>query len=481
MDILAENLHIIAIVLFVFYSLAGICAVREIMYGRTAQGSIAWLLSLAFFPIPTVFIYLIFGWKKFDDYPRLTQCEISTIQSTSGDVEGLAEPPIESSVSDKHFRVLTSVAPIPFQSGNKAKLLIDGQETFSSIFAGIKAAQHYVLVQFFIIRNDRLGKEMADLLIEKATQGVSVYLLYDNLGSKDLPRRYLRRLSDAGVQVAGFNQTHPMLRLTGPFRINFRNHRKIVVVDGECTWVGGHNVGVEYLGENPSLGRWRDTHVKVIGPATTATQLSFAEDWLWATGKSLPVRCENTGTANSTESVLVMPTGPADDIETCAVVFADLISRANDRVWIVSPYFVPGIEVITALYGALLRGVDVRVLLPSKPDHRIVWLASTSHAADMVAAGVKVYRYNDGFLHQKIFLVDDDLAGVGTVNFDNRSFRINFEVTMWFAESPIVADVEKMLIADFEQSVPVEEPNLYHKPYYFQVAARAARLLSPIL
>lgn len=481
MDILADNIHFIAITLFAFYVLAGICAVREIMYGRTAQGSIAWLLSLFFFPILTVFVYLVFGWKKFDDYPRLTRGEIFNDDDALDGPGSLPGRHAVSSVTDRHFRVLTSAAPIPFQSGNKADLLIDGHDTFASIFEGIKAAQHYVLVQFFIIREDRLGSELADLLIEKAKEGVSTYLLYDNLGSKDLSGRYILRLSEAGVHVSGFNQTHPMLRLTGPFRINFRNHRKIVVVDGKSTWIGGHNVGVEYLGENPALGRWRDTHVKVSGPAAQAAQLSFAEDWLWATGNPLPVQSEPFTVSGSSESVLVMPTGPADDIETCAVVFADLISRANKRIWIVSPYFVPGIEVITALYGALLRGVDVRVLLPSKPDHRIVWLASTSHAADMVAAGVKVYRYNDGFLHQKIFLVDDDLAGVGTVNFDNRSFRINFEVTMWFAESPIVAEVEKMLEEDFAQSVPVNEPNLYHRPYYFQVAARAARLLSPIL
>ena len=473
---LTADLSLFAAITAAIYLLALVCAVREIMNSRTSQGSIAWLLSLALLPFPTVFIYMVFGWKAFDDY------------ATDRIRNGRAARPlrakdlalIDRETSHK-WPVQTKVSEVPFLNGNEVELLVDGHATFDSIFEGIAKAKDYLLVQFYIVRDDALGKELAERLIERAKAGVKVYLLYDDIGSTGMPKRYRRELREAGIRVAGFNQRHKFLRLFGPTRINYRNHRKIVVVDGEHAWVGGHNVGVEYLGEDPRFGHWRDTHVRVSGPAALACALLFREDWQWATGEALPETPPEKVPTPGDQSVLVMGSGPADKLEECAIAFTDIIGRARERVWIVSPYFVPDTDIRTALFAARLRGVDVRVMLPDEPDHKLVWLASIAHADGMVEHGVAVHRYTDGFLHQKVVLMDDQIASIGSVNFDNRSFAINFEITLWFADEETITAVEQMLLEDFKSCRLVELDEVKNRAPWMRFLTQAARLLSPVL
>ena len=232
-------------------------------------------------------------------------------------------------------------------------------------------------------------------------------------------------------------------------RINYRNHRKNVVVDGRMGWTGGIDVGVEYLGQDPKFGHWRDTQLKVEGPAVSSLALIFQEDWLWATGEVLAIEPPSPIEEPGNTPALLMATGPADKFEACAIAFSDMIAQARHRLWVVSPYFVPDTDMRTALYAAQLRGVDVRIMLPGEADHLLVWLASNAHADAMVSHGVGVYRYHRGFLHQKVLLMDNKMASVGSVNFDNRSFAINFEMTVWMRDPRVVKDVEKMLLRDF--------------------------------
>jgi cardiolipin synthase A/B len=473
---LASQSPIFGALTFLFYILAAICAVREVMVSRTSQGSIAWLISLILLPFPTVLIYFIVGWKHFDDYAtsqmfggRLTRADRSRAI------------PLVDTENSRAWPVLTGVAQVPFLSGNDASLLIDGQATFDSIFAGIDGASKYLLVQFYIVRDDALGKQLADRLLARAAAGVSVRLLYDDVGSAGLPHAYVERLRAGGIHVSGFNHRHPFLRFYGPTRINYRNHRKIVVADGLDAWVGGHNVGIEYLGEDKRFGRWRDTQVHVRGPAALACALVFREDWQWATGEEIELHLPEAIEEPGDQSVLVMPTGPADRLEDCAIAFTDVISKAEKRIWIVSPYFVPDLDVRTALYAAVMRGVEVRVLLPHKPDHMLVWHASNAHANAMVEHGVEVYRYMQGFLHEKIILIDEKIAGVGTVNFDNRSFAINFELTLWFTHPQMIADVEAMLTIDVSNARRTSKQDVEAVPFYRRFVGQAAKLLSPML
>lgn len=474
--LIAADFHVIALITATFYALALVCAVREILNSRTSQGSIAWLLSLALLPFPTVIFYFVFGWKLFDDY------------ATDRARNGRADRPLRAKdlalvdrETDALWPVQVHVSELPFLKGNEVELLIDGEATFASIFAGIDAAEKYLLVQFYIVRDDRLGQKLAERLIAKAKAGVDVYLLYDDIGSTGMPKRFRRQLREAGVKVSSFNRRHKLLRLFGPTRINYRNHRKIVVADGHHAWVGGHNVGVEYLGEDPKLGAWRDTHVRVSGPAALGCALLFREDWEWATGERLPQRSPETIATPGDQSVLVMGSGPADKLEECAIAFTDLIGRARKRLWIVSPYFVPDTDIRTALFAARLRGVDVRIMLPDNPDHVLVWLASLAHADAMVQHDIGVYRYVDGFLHQKVVLMDDEMATVGSVNFDNRSFAINFEITLWFTDAKTISAVEAMLLADFERCRQVGMSEVSTRPFHLYLMSQTARLLSPVL
>lgn len=463
-------------VLWLNYVVAAGFAVSEVLRSRTSQGSIGWLLSLLLLPFPTTLLYLIFGLKLFDGYAALqTHSGRELRRVRAGKVPILDLP------TSADWPVLTNVSQLPFLGGNDAELLIDGEATFKSIFEGISRAQSSVLVQFYIVHDDGLGQEFAKRLIERAQAGIAVYLLYDDVGSFWLPRRYKRRLRDAGVKVAGFNQRHGLLRILGPTRINYRNHRKMLVVDGKEAWTGGLNVGDEYMGLSPVFGRWRDTHVRVAGPAALAAALAFREDWQWATGEILEPDVPSPIPVSGDQPVLVMPTGPADMLEDCAIAFSEVISKAERRLWIVSPYFVPDVDMQTSLYAAAMRGVDVRILVPRKPDHRLVWLASIAHANRMINHGVKIYRYTEGFLHQKVILVDDKIAGVGTVNFDNRSFRINFEITLWFTHEKMIREVNDMLEEDFAESALLTTLERSRQSPAMRFLSEAARLLSPVL
>ena len=450
--------------------------ISEIVHSRTSQGSIAWILSLIILPFPMTLAYAIFGLKLFDDY--------AAVQTHSGRVlrrMRAARTKILDQPTSAEWPVLANVSQLPFLTGNDAELLIDGKATFDSIFAGIARAEKVLLIQFYIIHDDELGREFADRLIERANAGVRIYLLYDDVGCFWLPRAYKDRLRAAGIRMHGFNHRHRILRFLGPTRIQYRNHRKIVIVDGKEAWIGGLNVGDEYMGRSKRFGPWRDTHVRLKGPAVAAAELSFREDWQWATGEELALPPSTVEVAGD-QTVLVMPTGPADKLESCAIAFDDVIGQSRQRLWIVSPYFVPDTSMETALYAAAMRGVDVRVLIPEMPDHRIVWLASIAHALRMVQHGIAVYRYRGGFLHEKVILIDDRLAGVGTVNFDNRSFRINFEITVWFTHARMIADVEKMVRKDFAaaRKVDLDAPGTRRRPL-MRFLSEAARLLSPIL
>ncbi|MEQ1900762.1 MAG: cardiolipin synthase [Devosia sp.] len=450
-------------------------AVSEIFRSRTSQGSIAWILSLLILPFPMTFIYVVFGLKLFDDYAALQTHSGRVLRKVRSAKTKILDQP----TSDE-WPVLANVSQIPFLTGNEVEILIDGEETFESIFAGISRAEESLLIQFYIIHDDELGQEFARRLIERAEAGVKIYLLYDDVGCFWLSRAYKQKLRAAGIRMNGFNHRHRFLRFLGPTRIQYRNHRKIVIVDGKEGWVGGLNVGDEYMGRSRRFGRWRDTHVRIKGPAVLGAELSFREDWQWATGEELTGLKTSTEIAGD-ESVLIMPTGPADELESCAIAFDDVIGGAQKRLWIVSPYFVPDVSMETALYAAALRGVDVRILIPEKPDHQIVWLASIAHAYRMIRHGIDVYRYPGGFLHEKVILVDDRIAGIGTVNFDNRSFRINFEITLWFTHERTIAAVEKMLKRDFNEARKVDPDKRGSRPWLMRFMSEAAKLFSPIL
>ncbi len=455
-----------------------VLAVDAVMTVRTSQGSIAWIVSLLTMPYVAVPLYWVFGRTKYYGYIDARRTETKDMQPiVERVVAELTEFVVHLDDEQMNFRVMEELAAMPFTRHNDAQLLIDGEQTFSALFQAIESAETYVLAQFFIIKDDQLGLEFKALLMRKARLGVRVYLLYDEIGCIRLPGGYLKELKSAGVDVSPFNTTKG---IRNRFQLNFRNHRKVVVVDGRCVFTGGLNIGDEYMGRSAEFGPWRDTHICVRGPAVQAAQFAFIEDWYWATHQIPELSWSPQRSVSGDKNVLVIPSGPADALETCGLFFLHAIHSAKRRVWIASPYFVPDPKVVAALQIAALRGVDVRILLPERADHVLVWLSSYSYFNETEPYGVRLYRYQPGFLHQKVMLVDDDTAAVGTANLDNRSFRLNFEFTLLIVDQAFGRQVSEMLERDFANSRVVGQDELNAKPIWFKFAVRFARLMAPI-
>lgn len=470
---------IAAIVVLLIEMLGILTAVHAVMNARTSQGAIAWAISLVTFPWLALILYAIFGRNKFNGYVLLRSSTDLDIRHFTDKIHGeaAARELIREDLS-KADTALTRLAGMPVMRYNRSRLLIDGHETFRSIFEGIESAENYILVQFFIVKDSAVGRKLQAKLIQKAEQDVKVYFLYDEIGSHKLPDSYLCDMQAAGIHTSAFHSTKGR---TNRFQVNFRNHRKIVVVDGKIAYLGGHNVGDEYLGEHPKFGAWRDTHVKVEGPVVQSVQFCFVEDWYWAAQEIPELNWKLAKADGGSEDTLAIASGPADRLETCALMFVQAINEAHERVWIASPYFVPDLQILSALKLAALRGVDVRILLPQKADHRTVYLASYSYYQNTLPLGIKLYRYSAGFMHQKVFLIDSLCAAVGTANLDNRSFRLNFEITLLNYDSRFIKEVEEMLVYDFSCSQPVTLADYTGRSFPFRLAVCSARLLSPIL
>ncbi|MEN7529483.1 MULTISPECIES: cardiolipin synthase [unclassified Cupriavidus] len=477
---------VIAVIVVAFHTVGVVAALHAVMTVRTAPGAIAWAGSLVMMPYLTLVPYLIFGRSRFAGYVNARRFNNDRLREIGQGMTAHEREALRASVVDLPaqacMRALPALTGIPCMGNNDVRLLINGDATFDAIFAAIDAAKEQVLVQFFIVHDDELGRALQRRLCERAQAGVRVYFLYDSIGCHALGREYVRVLHAAGVQARPFS-THP--GFVNRFQLNFRNHRKLVVVDGGRAFVGGHNVGNEYLGKRSPLSPWRDTHIEIRGPAVLTLQMAFAEDWYWAAKEvpylMMPPDPKVGQGEGGGMTVQVVPSGPADAQETCSLFFVEAIRSARHRLWVTSPYFVPDEAVFAMLRLAVLRGVDVRILIPSRPDHLVVYGASTIYAYQAILAGVKVYRYEPGFLHQKVVLIDDIAAAVGTANLDNRSFRLNFELMIMTADSAFAADVEKMLEADFAHAREIDTSDFLASPAVLRVAMHVAKLFAPIL
>jgi len=467
----------VPIIISILHLIGIVTALHALYFSRSSQGSIAWILSLALFPILTLPAYFIFGKTRFGGYREKMSAMLTTHQNLYSRYKALLSPYKAESLLGQKMDTIERIAGSERLTGNQLELLINGTHTFERIFEAIEAASRYVLVEFFIIKDDEVGTALQERLIRKAQAGVPVYLLYDEVGSNKLSSAYVRKLESAGVRVSRF---HTRQGIKNFFQVNFRNHRKIVVVDGVVGFVGGHNVGDEYLGRSAKFSSWRDTHVRIEGPAVLPLQATFSADWAWATGQIPDVEVPTPNRVGPSD-VLVLSTGPADISDRCTLFFLDAITRAERRVWIASPYFVPDESIIKALQLAATRGVDVRILLPDKADHLLVWLASFSYVPEVTEVGVKVYRYTRGFLHQKVLVVDDSLCSVGTANLDNRSLRLNFEITAVVFDPLFAEQIATMLEGDFEQSRDVSSVRFEDMPLVKQLGSKGARLFSPTL
>ncbi len=455
---------------------------------REPSKTAAWLLLFILLPILGFVIYIYFGqnfrkkrlFKKKDiiderDLDRMIAFQFQKVQ----DANSFYDQDIYK--KKKLISLLLQNSKSPFTLNNRSKVLTNGRETFRAIFNAIHRARHHVHLEYYIVKDDKIGNILRKLLILKAKQGVKIRFIYDGLGSRKLSKYYLNSLKEAGVEIVPFLPVKiPILNS----KLNFRNHRKIVVVDGKIGFIGGLNVGDEYWVGSPKLGFWRDTHFQIEGEATYALQYIFLMDWYYATGEMVDdykMLFPEHDVYGEEQLIQIAASGPDSEWEGIQQAYFTSIATAEDRIFIESPYFIPDESLLMALKTSALSGVDVRIILPDRPDHRTVFWASRSYIEELLNAGVKVYFYNKGFIHGKILLVDGIIASVGTANMDIRSFQLNFEVNALIYNKDVVERLEKDFYEDLRESTQVDLSEFKKRPLSHKIMESFARLFSPIL
>ena len=364
---------------------------------------------------------------------------------------------------------------------NDVEMFIDGHDKFNRLKEDLRKAKHHIHVLYYIFNDDEIGNEIMNLLIEKAQEGVEVLVIYDALGSRATRNSFWKSLHEAGGQsVAFFGYTFGFIN----WRINYRNHRKIVVVDGKVGYVGGFNVGDEYLGKGP-LGLWRDTHLRIEGDAVYSLQSRFFVDWNAAVKEEkrrefIPEYFPMTKSEGK-HTIQIVSTGPDSDVQKIKLGFIKMISMAKKSVWIQSPYFIPDESIQEALTIAAMSGVDVRVMIPCKPDHPVVYRATEYYARQLLQSGVKIYVYQRGFLHAKTMVVDGEMATIGTSNFDMRSFRLNFEVNAFIYQEALAQKVAEDFMSDLKQCTIANQKYFEKQSKWKKFKQRFSRLFAPIL
>ncbi len=367
-----------------------------------------------------------------------------------------------------------------FSQDNIVEIYTHGDTTFNSILNSIENAKDHIHMVYYIVKNDTLGNKILNALTKKASEGVEVRFLYDEMGCRGLSKHFFDKLTAAGGKVAVF---FPSILPHINIRVNFRNHRKIAVIDGKHAFIGGFNIGDEYLGKSKKFGYWRDTHLKIIGSAVDSLQQRFLLDWRHASNEKIPFDQKYFPPKLPHEGVgiQIVSSGPDSQWEQIKNGYLKMIQSAKKNVYIHSPYLVPDDSILEALKIASLSGVDVKIMIPDKPDHPFVYWASLSYAGDLLKAGVKCYTYNKGFLHSKMVVIDGKVSSVGTANMDLRSFKLNFEVNAFLYDSNISEQLEKIFEKDILDCTELTKESYEKRPLVIKFKESVSRLLSPVL
>lgn len=367
-----------------------------------------------------------------------------------------------------------------FTQDNKVEIFTDGTKKFEELIDMINKAEDHIHLLYYIIRNDNLSRRIIKALSRKAREGVEVRLLFDALGGRTLPRGFFNELKSAGGMVASF---FPSKLLLINLRINYRNHRKLAIIDGKYGFIGGFNIGEEYLGLNKKFGYWRDTHLKIEGSAVHMMQTRFLLDWKYAAKeeKTFDEKYYPLVDFNGKTGIQIVSSGPDSEQEQIKYGYLKMINSAKKSIYIQTPYFVPDQSIFEALKVAALSGVDVRIMIPNKPDHMFVYWASYSYIGDLLESGVKAYTYKNGFLHSKTIVVDGKIASVGTANIDVRSFKLNFEVNAFIYDTKTSMKLKKIFEDDLKMCDEITIERYRKRSIIIIIKESISRLLSPVL
>ena len=456
---------------------------------RDATSTWAWLFLLFVVPILGFIIYIFFGravrkkreqgfhHNQIDDVKERMKTQLSDATNKINHSDNR--------LVKKHADIVNTLLtkePTFLSYDNNVDIYTDGHALFDQMKEDLRNAKSYIHLEYYVLKLDKLGSEIVDILQQKAEEGLEVKILYDAVGSKTVHKSKFKNFQEAGGQVEAFFQAKiPLIN----FRLNNRNHRKILVIDGMTGYVGGFNIGDEYLGLDENFGYWRDTHLRVKGDGVDALQLSFIHDWnsqshreqLEFNDKYFPDNAKQGGDV----PMQIALGAPSDNWHQIEFGYMKMIMNAKESIYMHSPYFIPDKGYINALRIAAKAGVDVRLIIPNKPDHIFVYWATITSVAQLIRDGVKVYTYENGFIHSKMMIIDDEVASVGSSNMDIRSFELNFEINAFMYDANIVKELKAAFIEDMKVSKELTEERYEQRSNWIKFKQSIAKLASPIL
>lgn len=458
---------------------------------RNINTTLTWIAILVLVPVVGFVLYIIFGrdlsknnmfqLKEQDDKilkSNILKTQIALHSNLKFDRSASEHKDMISALANSNNAHYTT--------NNDVNIYPDSEKFFRSLITELKKAEHYINIQFYIFKDDNIGKEIVDILVQKSQEGVEVRLLYDAVGGRNFSKNSIDLLKENGVKVASF---FPSILKIVNFNLNYRNHRKIVVIDNCVGFVGGFNVGDEYLGRDPKFGEWRDTHAKLTGDCVMDLNMRFMLDWRYTTKEDLDLysHFQNSSTKcdckEGNVGIQIVSSGPdIIDLDEIKYGYIKIIQKATDYVYIQSPYLILDTTLLDTLKIACLSGVDVRIMIPSKPDHPFVYWASYSYAGELLKFGAKIYTYGeDAFLHAKTIVADDSICSIGTANMDIRSFELNFEVNAFIYSQEKSTELREIFERDMQNSKEITQEIYDARSTYIRFKESISRLLSAVL
>lgn len=476
--------EILYIILVVMVSL------RIIYDTRTTTKTLAYLLLVIFVPFGGMIFYFLFGvnYRKNKMYSKkLFANEELSVQITEQIYQYSNHVIEEKAAAVRENKSLANMlvkhTQSPLTANNEVKLLINGEEKFPEVIKALREAKHHIHLEYYIYEDDEIGRQIEKILIDKASEGVMVRFVYDDFGSHSIKRNLAKRLAENGVKVFPFLKINFILFAN---RINYRNHRKIIIVDGQTAFVGGINVSDRYINRSNSKQFWRDTHLRIDGMGVHYLQYLFLCDWNFCSNEKLQPNeqffpGENSMAGFGNKVVQIVASGP--DSETPTILFSVLkaINLAADEILITSPYFIPGESLTDALVIASLSGVSVKLLVPGVSDSILVNAAAKSYYSELLKAGVEIYLYNKGFVHSKTMVTDGKIAMVGTANMDYRSFDLNFEVNAIVYDEEVAKQLRMIFFEDISHAEKIDPVKWNSRSGFRQLMEKTARLISPMI
>ncbi|MER3318283.1 MAG: cardiolipin synthase [Allomuricauda sp.] len=467
---------LISILIALYILIALIMVISLLLNGVRPSKTLAWLLAIFTIPVGGFLLYILFGRNR-------RKSKMFSLKNQFGPINKLDHVTCHPEISGNKQKItslINKTSRCPVTCHNDLDLLKDGKNTFESIFSALEEAKEHIHLQYYIFEDGLLADKLLEVFERKIAENVTIRLLYDGIGSYSLSKKYLKKLKKIGVETAQFL----------PFKfgrflsaLNYRNHRKIIVIDNKIGFTGGINISDKYLKGDPALGKWHDTHLKIEGEAVDFLNRTFMTDWYLASGNQVDFssfkvyRVPKIGT-----SLQIVPSGPDDDFDVMEQVYFSIINSAEKYLYIVNPYIIPNHAILQALMTAALSGVDVRVLMSSTTDIKLVDWCVRAYFESYLKAGIKIYLYAEGFLHSKVMLCDDEIASIGTANLDNRSLQQNYEAQVFVYDAVLCKRMKSDFLKDCEKSTLLSDYGKYkERPWGEKLIEGFAKLLSPLL